>query len=94
MIRGWGDAATRQLFIDGRVKGRLAAVDTERAIEALALLHASTSLASLAALRHLRLHKLKGRLRDRWAIDLNGPWRIVFRFENGEFHDVAIVDYH
>ena len=38
MIRGWGDAATRQLFLDGRVKGRLAAVDTERAIEALALL--------------------------------------------------------
>lgn len=94
MIRGWGDAATRQLFADGKVKGRLAGVDPERAVETLALLNAATSLANLAALRHLRLHKLKGRMRDRWAIDVNGPWRIVFRFENGEFHDVQIVDYH
>ena len=25
---------------------------------------------------------------------VNGPWRICFRFERGDAHDVEIVDYH
>ncbi|WLR94701.1 hypothetical protein [Shinella zoogloeoides] len=25
---------------------------------------------------------------------INGPWRLCFRFENGDAYDVEIVDYH
>jgi proteic killer suppression protein len=25
---------------------------------------------------------------------VNGPWRICFKFENGDAHQVEIVDYH
>ena len=25
---------------------------------------------------------------------INGPWRLVFRFADGDAHDVEIVDYH
>jgi len=25
---------------------------------------------------------------------VNGPWRIVSRFEDGDAHDVEIIDYH
>jgi len=42
----------------------------------------------------LRLHPLRGNLRDHWAIAVNGNWRIVFRFEDGRALDVDLLDYH
>jgi proteic killer suppression protein len=42
----------------------------------------------------LRLHPLKGDYKDCWAVDVSGNWRIVFRFEDQEPHDVDLVDYH
>ena len=42
----------------------------------------------------LRLHRLKGDLKDYWAVDVSGNWRIVFRFEDGAPCDVDLVDYH
>ncbi len=32
--------------------------------------------------------------RARWAITINGPWRLCFRFKDGHAFDVEIVDYH
>jgi proteic killer suppression protein len=45
-------------------------------------------------LRSVGLHKLKGDRKGDWAIKVNGPWRIVFRFEEGNAYEVEIVDYH
>jgi toxin HigB-1 len=42
----------------------------------------------------LRLHPLKGSLKDFWSMSVSGNWRIVFRFQNGEARDVDLVDYH
>ena len=41
-----------------------------------------------------RLHPLKGRKKDLWAIDVNGNWRITFRFEDGNAFLVNYEDYH
>ncbi|MBM3557161.1 MAG: hypothetical protein FJX47_16590 [Alphaproteobacteria bacterium] len=41
-----------------------------------------------------RLHPLKGDLRGFWAVDVTGNWRIIFRFEGPDVHDVDLVDYH
>ena len=41
-----------------------------------------------------RLHPLKGRMRGLWSISVSGNWRITFRFEDGDVHDVDLVDYH
>ena len=40
------------------------------------------------------MHKLKGNRSGFWAINVNGPWRIVFRFDSGNAYEVEIVDYH
>jgi len=40
------------------------------------------------------LHKLKGKRRGEWAMTINGPWRLVFAFRNGNAFDVEIGDYH
>ena len=42
----------------------------------------------------LRLHPMKGKLAEFWAVDVSGNWRIVFRFQDNEPHDVDLVDYH
>ncbi len=41
-----------------------------------------------------RIHPLKGELEGYWSIAVSGNWRIVFRFWNGDVHDVDLVDYH
>lgn len=41
-----------------------------------------------------RLHPLRGDLRGLWSISISGNWRIIFRFEDGDAHDVDLVDYH
>ena len=40
------------------------------------------------------LHKLSGIRSEQWAIRVNGPWRIVFRYDDGDAFEVEIVDYH
>ena len=41
-----------------------------------------------------RLHPLKGDMRGLWSIAVAANWRIVFRFEDGDAHDVDLIDYH
>ncbi len=41
-----------------------------------------------------RLHPLKGGMAGFHAITINGNWRVIFRFENGNALDVDYLDYH
>jgi proteic killer suppression protein len=52
------------------------------------------SLDDISPLRSIGLHKLTGDRKGQWAMTINGPWRLCFRFENGDAYDVEIVDYH
>lgn len=40
----------------------------------------------------LKLHKLKGRMKEFWSITIEKPWCIIFRYVKGEFHDFEIGD--
>jgi proteic killer suppression protein len=92
MIRSIKGTATRQFVETG--KSRFRGLDQALALQRLAELNAASSLASLAPLKSVGLHKLKGDRRGYWAIRVNGPWRIVFRFDDGDALEVEIVDYH
>ena len=63
-------------------------------MELLAMLEAATSLADISPLKSVGLHKLSGDRKEQWAMRINGPWRICFRFGDGNAEDVEIVDYH
>lgn len=41
-----------------------------------------------------RLHPLKGDRKGLWSTVVRANWRIVFRFADGDVHDVDLVDYH
>ncbi len=92
MIRSWADRATEKFATEG--KSRYSGLDEEAAAELLAVLDAATGLADLSPLKSVGLHKLKGARRNQWAMTINGPWRIVFRFADGDAWEVEIVDYH
>ena len=92
MIRGWKDVATRR-FVEFD-KGRFPGMDKARARARLQLLDAMQSLGEAPSLASIGLHKLKGGRRNQWAMTINGPWRLVFEFRDGDAFGVQIVDCH
>jgi proteic killer suppression protein len=92
MIKSWKTAATRRFAEDG--KGRFAGLDVEKAKARLQLLDALQAMSEIPSLASIGLHKLKGNRRQFWAMTINGPWRLVFEFRDGDAYNVEIVDYH
>jgi toxin HigB-1 len=92
MIKSWANTLTRKFAEDG--KSKFSGLDEEAAIDLLASLEAASSLADLSPLKSVGLHKLGGNRKGQWAMTVNGPWRICFRFADGNAWDVEIVDYH
>lgn len=92
MIKSIADTATRQFVETG--KSRFSGLDITKAMARLNVLNAARSLDDIAPLRSIGLHKLTGDRKGQWAMTINGPWRLCFRFENGGAYDVEIVDYH
>ena len=41
-----------------------------------------------------RLEKLRGDLSEFYSIRINDQWRIIFKWIDGQAHDVQITDYH
>jgi toxin HigB-1 len=92
MIRSFGDRATEALFRDDFVRQfRGFARPAKRKLEAI---NAAVWLGDLKVPPANRLEKLKGNLKDFYSIRINDQWRVVFRWINGEAHDVRITDYH
>lgn len=92
MIRSIKGAATRQLIESG--KNKFSGLDETIALRRLRQLNAATALADLGGLNSVGLHKLRGDLRGFWSIDINGPWRLLFKFAKGDAYEVHIHDPH
>ena len=92
VIKSWANSATRRFANGGG--SRFSGLDKEAATELSAVLDAAPSLGDLSPLKSIGLHKLKGARKNQWAMTINGPWRLCFRFADGDAWDVEIVDYH
>ncbi|MFA6022231.1 MAG: type II toxin-antitoxin system RelE/ParE family toxin [Rhodospirillales bacterium] len=92
MIKTWKTSATRQLAETG--KSKFSGLDVDKALERLTLLNAAVTLKQITPLKSVGLHALKGDRKGLWAMTINGPWRLCFRFKDGDAYDVEIVDYH
>lgn len=91
-IKTWGNSATQRLFATG--KSAWSGLDVGRALNRLAALNAASRLDQISVLKSVGLHPLKGNRKGQWAVNVNGPWRLCFRFRDGHAYDVEIVDYH
>lgn len=59
----------------------------------LGVLDSSETLDEVS-LSGLRLHALKGNMRGFRSLTVRANWRVIFRFKDGLFHDLDLVDYH
>ena len=60
----------------------------------LDLLNAAHSLNDLRIPTSNHLEALKGRLKGKYSIRINGQYRLVFEFRDGNAYEVEIIDYH
>lgn len=58
------------------------------------MLDAAQSLQDLRVPPGNRLEKLAGEREGQYSIRINDRWRICFRWQEGNAHDVEITDYH
>jgi proteic killer suppression protein len=93
MIKTFADKRTQQLFATGSAK-RFPPDVASRAARELEYVHLATSLDDLKVPPGNRLHALRGNRKGQHAIAVNDRWRICFRFEDGDAHDVEVCDYH
>jgi proteic killer suppression protein len=92
MIRSFGDRATEALFRDERVR-QFEGI-ARRAKRKLEAVNAASRLDDLMIPPSNRLEKLRGNFKEFHSIRINGQWRVIFKWIDGEPHDVRILDYH
>lgn len=76
-----GSTAGVQASHGKRLRMQLAALDTAQAIGDMDI-------------PGFRLHPLKGRMSGRWAVTVNGNWRLTFEFLDGNAYILDYEDYH
>ena len=92
MIKSFRHKGLRKLFETGSASGvqashakrlrlQLSALDTAHFIDDLDI-------------PGFRLHPLKGDLKGRWSITVNGNWRVTFEFKDGNAYVLDYEDYH
>ena len=92
MIKSIRHTGLAKLFESGRVAGvqsshakrlrlQLAALDSAQVIDDMDI-------------PGFGLHPLKGKLKDRWSICVNGNWRLTFELRDGNVYVLDYEDYH
>ncbi len=92
MIRGFAHKGL-QRFFEQDSKAGIQPVHARRLRLILGTLEAAIAPRDMA-LPGLRLHALRGEREGYWAVSVNGPWRVTFRFEDGHAWEVDYVQYH
>jgi proteic killer suppression protein len=92
MLQSFTHKGLKELFETG--KSRHVRPDLQkRCLQMLDALHHANSLSDLK-LPGLRLHPDSRYKPRRWRIDVNGPWRITFEFEDGETRKIDLIQDH
>jgi len=96
MIVSFANEATADLYHGRRTKRvrRLPHDILQRALVRLDVLNTAHSLMDLSSPPGNRLEALRGDWTGFHNIRINRQWRIVFRWENENAHEVQIIDYH
>ncbi len=93
MIKTWANRTSQRFYEEGKTL-KFRSLDVDAADDLLATLDAAESLKDISPLKSIGLHKLSGNRAGQWAMTVNGPWRICFRFKDGDAYDVEITNYH
>jgi len=93
MIKTFANKETAAIF-QGQPTRQFDTPLAKAAQKKLEMLDAAATIEFLRTPPGNRLEKLTGDRAGQWSIRINKQWRICFHFEDGNAHDVEIVDYH
>ena len=93
MIRSFRHRGLRRFYERGEAKG-VPADQLKKLTNILTLLDQAEEPEDMNAFPGWRLHALKGDMKGFWSLTITGNWRLIFRMESGDAHDVDLVDYH
>jgi toxin HigB-1 len=92
VIRSFRHRGLRRLYEDDDRRG-VNPAHAEKIRRILARLDEARTPRDMA-LPGYRLHPMKGERKGHWAVEVSGNWRITFRFEGPDAHDLNYTDYH
>jgi len=92
MIKSFAHKGLRRLFETGKSRGVAAGLQ-KRLIRQMDVLNAAL-VAQDMNLPGYRFHELRGDRRGTYSVTVSGNWRLTFKFQNGDAHDVDLEDYH
>ncbi len=96
MIVSFGDRVTENLYHNRpTIRARRFPRDIlDLALVKMDLLNGAAALLDLRSPPGNRLETLKGDLKGYRSIRVNEQWRLVFRWEDNNAHEVRLIDYH
>ena len=96
MIVNFGDEVTGNIFHGENTKAarRIPTTVWKIAGRKLDMVNAAHELRDLLVPPGNRLELLKGTLAGLHSIRINDQFRVIFRWKDGNAHDVRIADYH
>lgn len=93
MIRSFRDKRTAVVFTGATPKGFPSDL-VPAARRKLRLVHAAARIEDLRSPPGNRLEALRGDRAGQHSIRVNDQWRVCFRWDGADAHEVEIVDYH
>jgi proteic killer suppression protein len=92
MIRTWKHKGLKRFFVSGDTSG-INSEHAQRLKVILQLLNVAKSFQQMD-LPGMRFHKLKGELKEYYAVTVRANWRVIFQFEDEDVILVNYLDYH
>lgn len=93
MIKSFGSKETEKVWNGIRSK-KLPLECQKIGRRKLRMINSSIDINDLRVPPANRLEKLSGNLSEFHSIRINKQWRIIFKWDNGNAHEVEIIDYH
>ncbi len=93
MIKSFKHAGLEKFFKTGSKAGIQPAHEKKLSVQ-LGTLDTAAAIGDIAKFETWKLHALKGDMAGKWAISVNGNWRVVFEFVGSDVHVVDYMDYH
>ncbi len=93
MIKSFKDKETEKVY-SREGSNKLPRDIQQVALRKLRMLNNVKSLNDLRVPPANRLEKMKGNREGQLSIRINDQWRVCFKWQKGDAHDVEITDYH
>jgi len=96
MIKNFSSKLAHDIFdgVNSRYARKLPKLLVAKAQRLLDQINSVTRLQTLKVPPSNKLKRLTGNLNEYWRIKIDRQWAIIFKWVDGNAHDVDIIDYH